>query len=198
MKFSRRGLIKTAGATLVAVAAGCGIEGAIIPVDPSEAIDLIDEVYNEDVSLPPLSDNPFAQKLYAYPDGMESPEALLYDWDGKYASFSCSPDSPLEIIVGFGVEFSRVTVGYFSDKEINVAGEGMSPVVLAKTSGAKTIRFAPVPGRSEEGYAVPRAELDYGSLQLDVGAGRGRYFRFTACPQSGTAEVGIDFLRAGG
>ena len=200
-EISRRRFFEVAGGIVVPLAVpGCGVLSGILDFDPSDIQTYLD-TYVIDLSLPSLGDEAHAQKLYVHSENnLNDPGKLLFAGDFDHARFRCSAENPLDIVVGFAREFSRVGVNGYWNSRLNVAGYVVNPVSLAGI-GEGTIRFVNDLSRGEEGYAVPRPLDDFGSggsLQIDTGPGRSRYFRFIAYPESGEDEMGIDYMVLGG
>jgi hypothetical protein len=202
----KRGLHKFLCAMLAALpVGGCGALEEIANSDPTSLGTYID-VFVDDVSPPPESDDPYAQKLYQHSSNVligSDPENLLFTGDFNYAEFVCRRDDPARVLVGFSKkDFSRVTIGGYWNSSLDVAGYIANPIHLAKAIGTR--RFVIDLEKGESGFADsnPIDEWGFGgAIQIDTGTG-GIYFDFSAMPREGygvdEAVIGIDYLKVGG
>lgn len=184
-RVTRRGLLKGGifgGFGILTSGLDCWDAVSYLP--GGEYIETIEEAYGYNASLPPKSDSRYAVKLYAWSDNcLNDPKKVLGASDNKYARFACTPDSPLELVVGFGKEFKRVWMINFHDGGLDVEGGAATPVVLFGAGDA--VKYVFNGSRKESGYADPNPRCEMcsgGDIQIDTGSGNERIFKIIATP----------------
>ncbi|MBI2451878.1 hypothetical protein HYV50_02245 [Candidatus Pacearchaeota archaeon] len=205
---SRRDFIRTAGGIILV--GGCGVSNIYNEIQDQSPVGAGD--YANEIRLPPLSDSRYASKMLAYSDNLveaqgNRAENMLGQPDSFYrqARFVCSYYDPLQVVVGFGGDFERVTIRAYFDRPLNVQGWSGQVIYLQKSreeieklkvNGKIFLNnFYADPERTEAGFAGPvYPETIGGEIQLDVGYTPERIFLFEAWPDSGSMEVGINYI----
>lgn len=166
-----------------------------------DVVDLALDLYipERNISLPPLSDDHYAQKLYISKGAIDGEGNLLFERDFDFARFNCSRSEPLEFVVGFGRTFRNVGVRISCDESLEVEGGAATTIYLGDVLDlGRTYRFAFVNGRTSSAVSEPLGENEFGGeTNFRTNDGNERYFKFTARPlHDGEVSVGIDYLYA--
>ena len=159
-----------------------------------EQAEMIEDAYGYDAGQPPKVDSQYAVKIYAWSGNcLDDPNDILGAPDKKYVRFRCTPENPLEIVVGFGKEFSQVWVTNFHNKMLAVEGGAASPMILSGMDD--NVKYVWDKVRRESGQASPNPRCEFckgGEVQVDTKYGSERIFKFSARPYSGEDVIEID------
>ncbi|MBS3088532.1 hypothetical protein J4402_02010 [Candidatus Pacearchaeota archaeon] len=193
-RFAKFGLIAA-----IAGAFGQSCSDVIGFLPGSEYIEPIQDAYGYDASLPPKSNSKYANKFYNSNNTFSDEEKILNNGDGEYGFFECTKESPLELIVGFGKEFSTIRIKNHYHAALNVKCSAVTPVVLA---GLGPVKYAVNSERTDEKKINPNPWGDSSDkdIRFNIGRGNERIVKIEAYPLYGFSSdtIHIDCLKTGG